>query len=162
MLTLESSRVRLCHPYSKTCLHSNLARSETGNLLPALPTLAKPWRICCLCVPRTIHPYMCPDLDGIDSVLVAADKYQIPGAVEALKATLMEPRFLENEPYRVFAIALHRGLRDVVNTAAQPLRLWKALFLPGGKAFPKPSSCAQVILRLYDLHTQCPTQKSWL
>ncbi|KAJ7173001.1 hypothetical protein C8R43DRAFT_874103 [Mycena crocata] len=114
-------------------------------------------RLLPLCYPafRTnSHP---TTLEGVESALIAADKYQIPEAVDVLVQTLLD--FAQKEPYRVFRIAVSSpiscgiaGLRIVVNVAAlatleRPLiekREDIVLSLP-------------LLLSLYDFRTECGT-----
>ncbi|KAJ7209363.1 hypothetical protein C8J57DRAFT_1257575 [Mycena rebaudengoi] len=69
------------------------------------------------------HPLRSPcctfaTLDGIAFAHEAADKYLIPGGTDAIAACLSDPKFLANEPHRVFAIACYRRLPDVAAAAA--------------------------------------------
>ncbi|KAK7053840.1 hypothetical protein R3P38DRAFT_2852451 [Favolaschia claudopus] len=71
-----------------------------------------------LCYPRSTSIDSFLDLDGVDDAYEAADKYQILGGQAVLERLLDEPRFLEKEPHRVFAIACHRGLEKQAKAAA--------------------------------------------
>ncbi|KAJ7197766.1 hypothetical protein GGX14DRAFT_374727 [Mycena pura] len=71
-----------------------------------------------LCYPRFVSSYLFRDLDGVDAAYEAVKKYDISGGRELLEAVLVDPRFLQKDPYRVFAIACHRGLENVAELAA--------------------------------------------
>ncbi|KAJ7115776.1 hypothetical protein C8R44DRAFT_213594 [Mycena epipterygia] len=98
-------------------------------------------------------------LGGVESALNAAEKYQIPAAVEALQVTLIT--FVDTQPYQVFGIALRRGLVDAVNAAAlatleEPFlskRNDMLEFQPG-----LMHQGLQILTRLHDFRTACGTQ----
>ncbi|KAJ7698048.1 hypothetical protein B0H17DRAFT_889207, partial [Mycena rosella] len=71
-----------------------------------------------LCYPRFTSSYLFQHLDGVDAAYEAAGKYQIPGGRQLLQQVLEDPRFLTEEPHRVFAIACHRGLEKLAKSAA--------------------------------------------
>ncbi|KAJ7507342.1 hypothetical protein B0H11DRAFT_1971305 [Mycena galericulata] len=106
-----------------------------------------------LCYPRTHGNYLFENLDGMDSAYLAVDKYLIPGAREVMIACLLGERSLSQDPYRVFAIACHRGLEDVAKAAAMACI---------GKTFPRSPVIpefdlisAQKLLNLQNFLSDC-------
>ncbi|KAJ7197758.1 hypothetical protein GGX14DRAFT_402386 [Mycena pura] len=72
-----------------------------------------------LCYPRFgVGRNLIRELGGLDAAYEAAEKYDISGGKELIEAWLVDPRLLQTEPYRVFAIACHRGLEHVAKLAA--------------------------------------------
>ncbi|KAK7053841.1 hypothetical protein R3P38DRAFT_2852462 [Favolaschia claudopus] len=71
-----------------------------------------------LIYPRIICTGDFLDLDGVDAAYKAADFYQLSGGQQLLEQLLEEPRFLDKQPHRVFAIACHRGLEKQAKVAA--------------------------------------------
>ncbi|KAJ6590232.1 hypothetical protein B0H10DRAFT_2092829 [Mycena sp. CBHHK59/15] len=109
-----------------------------------------------LCYPRFASSYSFRDLDGVDDAYVAADKYQITGGQKLLKELLIDPRFLQANPHRVYAIACHRGIRDVAKAAAvESLKL--PAYVPN-LAVPEFKMISAHQLRLLeDFHHRCST-----
>jgi hypothetical protein len=68
----------------------------------------------------TCYPFLAnaqsTGLNGVEGALVAGDKYQIPASTPLLLTTLHS--FVDQEPYSVLAIAIRRGLKDVMKAAA--------------------------------------------
>ncbi|KAJ7073640.1 hypothetical protein C8F01DRAFT_1271332 [Mycena amicta] len=58
-------------------------------------------------------------LDGVAVAYEAAKKYDIAGSIAHLEGVLRDPRFREQQPYRVFAIACLCGLEDIAKLAAR-------------------------------------------
>ncbi|KAK7053843.1 hypothetical protein R3P38DRAFT_3254339 [Favolaschia claudopus] len=117
-------------------------RSEVANILLAL------------CYPRSICIDTFLDLDGVDDAYEAADKYQISGGQAVLERLLDEPRFLEKEPHRVFAIACHRGLERQAKAAAMATLKLPA-FIPNIRVPEFNSISALKVRQLEEFRYQC-------
>ncbi|KAJ7481704.1 hypothetical protein FB451DRAFT_1394338 [Mycena latifolia] len=109
---------------------------------------------------RLFYPFLVDSqphtLDGLEFALIAAEKYQITDAVSKLMGTLTS--FVNEEPYRVFAIALRRGLVDIMNAAA--LATLEEPFLSKREdllVFQPEVRWAQILLQLHDFRTECST-----
>ncbi|KAJ6455354.1 hypothetical protein C8R45DRAFT_881520 [Mycena sanguinolenta] len=106
-----------------------------------------------LCYPRLSGDGF-HDLDGVDGAYEAAHKYQLSGGQKQLEKVLVEPRFLEKHPHRVFAIACHHGLEDIAKAAAlETLKLPR--YVPDLSA-PELKFISGLQLRqLEDFHFHC-------
>ncbi|KAF7294089.1 hypothetical protein MKEN_01455500 [Mycena kentingensis (nom. inval.)] len=71
-----------------------------------------------LCYPRTSDAFAIADLDGIAGAYEAAKKYLILGGTANIEAILVDPRILDAQPHRVYAIAYHHGLEPIAKKAA--------------------------------------------
>ncbi|KAF8211807.1 hypothetical protein K438DRAFT_1807989 [Mycena galopus ATCC 62051] len=110
-----------------------------------------------LCYPR-FSSYGFRDLDGLDGAYEAAGKYEIHGGQQHIEQVLEEPRFLEKEPHRVFAIACHRGLETVARAAAmQTLKMPRYLRQLEDFHF----RCEQMIVTLVKQFTFCDWDDYW-
>ncbi|KAJ7701821.1 hypothetical protein B0H17DRAFT_1195038 [Mycena rosella] len=107
-------------------------------------------------------------LDGVQGALVAADKYQMTAAIPLLLETLKS--FLDDEPYRVFAIAiaLRTKFVDAVNAAkvadlvdAAALATLEGPFLSKRRDIPELQS-AQILLKLHDFRSECAVKAAGL
>ncbi|KAK7053849.1 hypothetical protein R3P38DRAFT_2683147 [Favolaschia claudopus] len=107
-----------------------------------------------LCYPRSICVNSFLDLDGVDDAYEAADKYQILGGQAVLERLLDEPRFLEKEPHRVFAIACHRGLEKQAKAAAMATLKLPA-FIPNIRVPEFNSISALKVRQLEEFRYQC-------
>lgn len=58
------------------------------------------------------------DLDDVTDAYIAATKYKLNAAIQALQKIFILPRFIEREPLRVYAIAIRFGLEEEANLAA--------------------------------------------
>jgi BTB/POZ domain len=70
---------------------------------------------------RVIYPIADPKfetLDDLGPVIDAAMKYEITFALTRLRSFLVSPRFLKNQPLRVYAIATHWGFEEEMKTAS--------------------------------------------
>ncbi|KAF7289195.1 hypothetical protein MIND_01380700 [Mycena indigotica] len=59
------------------------------------------------------------DLDGINGAYEAMEKYDVTGGTAEIEKLLAAPRFVDNEPHRVFAIACRHGLESLAKKAAK-------------------------------------------
>ncbi|KAJ6455349.1 hypothetical protein C8R45DRAFT_914762 [Mycena sanguinolenta] len=105
-----------------------------------------------LCYPRSSSGFR--NLDGIDGAYEAAHKYQISGGQEQLEQVLREPRFLEQQPHRVFAIACHRGLESIAKAAAMET-LKQPRYVPRISVPEFKLISADRLRRLEDFHFDC-------
>ncbi|KAJ6455348.1 hypothetical protein C8R45DRAFT_1111390 [Mycena sanguinolenta] len=106
-----------------------------------------------LCYPRFSNDGF-RDLEGIDGAYEAAHKYQIPSGQKQLERVLQEPRFLENQPHRVFAIACHRGMGDIAKLAAMQA-LKKPCYVPNIRVPEFDLISASRLRQLDDFHYRC-------
>lgn len=100
---------------------------------------------------RLCYPVPAPDIKALDEltpVLAAALKYQLEHAAERLKSDLVSPRFMRDEPLRVFAIARRYNL-DKETTAAIPHVLRQGL--PGPYVDELKYIPASAIHRLWEV-----------
>ncbi|KAJ7736592.1 hypothetical protein DFH07DRAFT_966826 [Mycena maculata] len=128
--------------------------TKDGKPVIALPESSKTIeKLLILCYPRFASSYLL-DLDGVDGAYEAARKYQIPGGQQLLRQLLRDPRFLEKNPHRVFAIACHRGIEDSAKLAARETlkfpRYIPYLSVPEWDFIP-----ARHLRRLEDFHYRC-------
>ncbi|KAJ7191935.1 hypothetical protein GGX14DRAFT_596634 [Mycena pura] len=129
---------------------------KDGIPVAALPESSKALeKLLLLCYPRLANSYRFRDLDGVSAAYEAAKKYEISDGRGTLEAVLVDPRFLEQETYRVFAIACHCALEHVAKLAAMETlkkpRLDSTLSEP--PEFELIS--AQRLWRLGLFHTRC-------
>ncbi|KAK7685109.1 hypothetical protein QCA50_011948 [Cerrena zonata] len=75
---------------------------------------------------ETILRFVCPvddpvlqDMDDVSDVLTASLKYNIPYVTTKIRQILVSPRFMSEEPVRVYAIARRYGLNEEANIAAR-------------------------------------------
>lgn len=107
-----------------------------------------------LCYPRFTSSYGFNDLDGVDGAYEAAGKYQIQGGQKLLERLLEEPKFLEKQPHRVFAIACHRGLQKLARAAAmETLKLPR--YVPRISVPEFKFISAHQLRQLEDFHYSC-------
>ncbi|KAJ6511633.1 hypothetical protein DFH09DRAFT_1435006 [Mycena vulgaris] len=93
--------------------------TRDGKIIISLPEDSQTVeKLLLLCYPRFTSSYLFRHLGGIDTAYEASGKYQIPGAQNLLEQVLEDPRYLEEQPHRVFAIACHRGLEKLAKAAA--------------------------------------------
>ncbi|KAF7300091.1 BTB domain-containing protein [Mycena kentingensis (nom. inval.)] len=78
-----------------------------------------------MCYPRYSSTYNIDALDGVAEAHAAAAKYDLPAATAHLESLLADPRSIEKQTYRVYAIACLCGLEDIAKAAAR-----EALKLP--------------------------------
>ncbi|KAJ7148545.1 hypothetical protein C8R43DRAFT_521121 [Mycena crocata] len=107
-----------------------------------------------LCYPRYTSSYLFPDLDGVDAAYESVRKYQIQGGEEFLQHVLEDPRFLEKEPHRVFAIACHRGLATLAKSAAK-VSLRMPRYIPNMSVPEYRLISAHRLRQLEDFHYRC-------
>ncbi|KAF8210100.1 hypothetical protein K438DRAFT_140252 [Mycena galopus ATCC 62051] len=101
-----------------------------------------------MCYPQEVFA----DLDGVCQAYHAADKYQIPGARDAILRIL--PTFMQAEPYRMYAIACHLGLPKLAASAAG--ETLNDFFLPHQVVAPEFDLIpASTLLSLHKLHSEC-------
>ncbi|KAF7354756.1 hypothetical protein MSAN_01389700 [Mycena sanguinolenta] len=106
-----------------------------------------------LCYPRLSGDGF-RDLDGMYGAYEAADKYQISGGQKQLEKMLVKPRFLENHPHRVFAIACHYRLENIAKAAAMAtLKLPR--YVPHLSVPEFNFISGQQLRQLEDFHFQC-------
>ncbi|KAJ7062650.1 hypothetical protein C8F01DRAFT_1368399 [Mycena amicta] len=85
----------------------------------AVPETSAGLRVLLLtCYPRFCTSYHFETLDGVAVAYEAAKKYDIAGSIAHLEGVLRDPRFREQQPHRVFAIACLCGLEDIAKLAA--------------------------------------------
>ncbi|KAJ7367661.1 hypothetical protein DFH08DRAFT_725687 [Mycena albidolilacea] len=107
-----------------------------------------------LCYPRFTSSYGFNDLDGVDGAYEAAGKYEIQGGQKLLERLLEEPKFLEKQPHRVFAIACHRGLQKLAKAAAmETLKLPR--YVPHISVPEFKFISAHQLRQLEDFHYSC-------
>ncbi|KAJ7211922.1 hypothetical protein B0H12DRAFT_379395 [Mycena haematopus] len=94
------------------------------------------------------------DLDGVDGAYEAAHKYIISGGQKKLEQVLEEPRFLEKEPHRVFAIACHRGMENLAKAAAMET-LKMPRYVPHMSVPEFELISARRLRQLEDFHFNC-------
>lgn len=58
------------------------------------------------------------DLDDLCEAYIAAQKYQLDAATAALRKMLLLPRFVEEEPLRVYALACRFGFKEEADVAS--------------------------------------------
>ncbi|KAG5651998.1 hypothetical protein H0H81_006650 [Sphagnurus paluster] len=62
--------------------------------------------------------------DDVDRVLTAAEKWDTPGPIATIRATLTRPQFLTSDPLRLYVLAKHFDWREEAKLAAtQTLKL---------------------------------------
>ncbi|KAK7053851.1 hypothetical protein R3P38DRAFT_2852528 [Favolaschia claudopus] len=107
-----------------------------------------------LIYPPTICTRDSLQLDGVDAAYKAADFYQFHGAQQLLEQLLEEPRFLDKEPYRVFAISCHRGLEKQAKAAAMAtLKLRR--FVPNSTVPEFEYMTAHKLYQLGEFRSKC-------
>jgi len=71
---------------------------------------------------RMIYPFgfpAMPTLDAISNALVMFDKYQVQdGSLQPLRSLLVSPKFLNNDPIRVYSLACGWGFKEEADLAA--------------------------------------------
>jgi hypothetical protein len=73
-----------------------------------------------LCYPSTVvDPPALPTLEDVRAVLEAAIKYGMDRLEQRVRKVLVAPRFIDNEPMRVFGIACHFRLEREARVAAK-------------------------------------------
>lgn len=103
-----------------------------------------------VCYPQAVTKEMFANLDGACLAYHAADKYQIPGAKDAILKIL--PTFVQADPYRMYAIACHLGLAPVAASAAA--ETLKDYFLPREIVAPEFDLISgSKLLLLHKLHS---------
>ena len=116
--------------------------SETGRTLKLILDLCT--------YPRTLHRI---DLSDIVNLLQAADKYDIKTIQQHSLSSLSLPKFLENEPLRVYAIASCYGAHDTAALAARHLLQYPLLH---AEYFPELEIVdGGTIYRVLQYHEQC-------
>ncbi|KAJ7647018.1 hypothetical protein FB45DRAFT_892118 [Roridomyces roridus] len=107
-----------------------------------------------LCYPQAVIGAFGRNLDGLCDAYGAAEKYKIPGGKPAVKAAIS--KYVEDEPYRVYAIACHLELPDLAKSAA--LETLDDYFLPTDGEYDSPEFAhitAAKLLQLRAFHVQC-------
>jgi hypothetical protein len=75
---------------------------------------------------RTIYPMPNPtidDLDDLESILLAASKYEMEFVTDIHKKGFENPEFIEGDPLRLYAIACASGLEDQAEYVARNTEL---------------------------------------
>ncbi|KAJ7925168.1 hypothetical protein B0H13DRAFT_1600795 [Mycena leptocephala] len=109
-------------------------------------------RLLLMCYPQALTKQMFANLDGVCLAYHAADKYQILGAKDAILATL--PTFVQDEPYRTYAVACHLGLSELATSAAG--ETLKDYFLPHEITAPEFDLISGAkLLPLHKFHLEC-------
>ncbi|KAJ7346494.1 hypothetical protein DFH08DRAFT_192210 [Mycena albidolilacea] len=104
-----------------------------------------------VCYPQAVTKEVFANLDGACLAYHAADKYQIPGAKDAILKIL--PTFVQADPYRMYAIACHLGLAPVAASAAA--ETLKDYFLPREIVAPEFDLISgSKLLLLHKLHLE--------
>ena len=106
-----------------------------------------------LCYPKWAPESDILQLGEIQEVLEAAHKYQMTQVLQTLGNTLTTQRFLDQDPFRVFAVACRYHLKTQVAAAARhTLRspLSSRFYIPDLKYIS-----AAVLQRLLDYHFKC-------
>ncbi|PSR78289.1 hypothetical protein PHLCEN_2v7485 [Hermanssonia centrifuga] len=105
------------------------------------------------------------DLGLLARVLAAAEKYEMAGIISTLAPFLHTPRFLESEPFRVFAIAYHFTLPETILIAAKATLLhpFPSSLPPELEYLPTPDVYHKLLL----YRTRCeatlePTLVDWM
>ncbi|KAF8892208.1 hypothetical protein BD779DRAFT_1437108 [Infundibulicybe gibba] len=97
-----------------------------------------------------------PSFDSLDDVIAAlwiATKYEMDGVASRLQSVLVEPRFVEHEPLRVFALAVQHGFRSEARHAA---KMTLRIPLLGRKYIPELEYItAGTLHRLQEYHMKC-------
>ncbi|KAF7294090.1 hypothetical protein MKEN_01455600 [Mycena kentingensis (nom. inval.)] len=135
--------------------------NQTFDGKPVVP-LAEPavviGKLLRLCYPRTSDAFAIADLDGIAGAYEAAKKYLVLGGPSNIEALLVDPRFLNSEPHRIYAIAYNLGLEPIVKKAAMAT-LSKPAFdfrLPHPPEYAHISAVA--LWRLQAFYQRCATR----
>ncbi|KAH8102594.1 hypothetical protein BXZ70DRAFT_793877 [Cristinia sonorae] len=95
-----------CDPRVKKS-HGPLHVSEDAATLAAL------LQIVCGLGPPNI-----PDIDAAEDILVAAEKYDMAGAVSTIRHVVMHPPIISSSPLRVYSLACCRGWEDEIRMAS--------------------------------------------
>ncbi|TBU24188.1 hypothetical protein BD311DRAFT_766999 [Dichomitus squalens] len=72
-----------------------------------------------VCYPHTAAQIEVGSLSHLHKVLAAGQKYISPPVVDAMRRTLVQPRFLDNGPLHVFAVACALDLEEEAKEAAK-------------------------------------------
>ena len=106
-------------------------------------------------------------LSDIANLLQAADKYDIKNVQEHAIYSLRQPKFLENEPLRVYAIASRYGAHDTAVLAAENTLRYPLLHAPYFSELEIVDGGA--IYRVFQFHKQCTaaaekvaTEHTWI
>ena len=92
-------------------------------------------------------------LSDIANLLQAADKYEIKNIQEHAIYSLRQPKFLENEPLRVYSIASRYGANDIAVLAAQNTLRYP--FLHAAYFSELEMVDGGTIYRVFQFHKQC-------
>ncbi|KAH9852623.1 hypothetical protein C2E23DRAFT_903429 [Lenzites betulinus] len=71
---------------------------------------------------RVLYPIPDPEMSSLSSihqVLAAGMKYDAPAVVASMRRALSQPRIMEDNPLRVFAIACYYGMEEETRAAAE-------------------------------------------
>lgn len=105
------------------------------------------------CYPRWEDEEEPPNLETLISVLQVSIKYDMAGVEKRVRAALVAPRFITDDPVRLYAMTLHRGLAAEARIAAK-----ETLRLPilGRKYVPELELIsAGAHYRLQEYHVKC-------